>query len=398
MRWTVYLDLDAYYVSVELRDRPELKGKPVIVGPSPKLGPSRGVVLSASYEARAFGVHSAQPVGQADRSCPQAIWIPADFPKYERVAHEVREFLSSMFADVVPHSIDEASVRVNAGSIEEIRGIALDLQSRLNEKFALPCSIGVAMHRIVAKIATDQAKPGGVRVVAPAEVAPFLAPLPVRVVPGVGRKTEEVLRSIGILTIGDLSQRRASDLRRRLGSFADDLIALSKGQPREAEEERDDGPKSRSSERTFEADLDDRARIDGEVRSLAGELAESLQREEVRFQTVVVALRWEDFERTQRGRTLTVAQESAKALADQASRLFAELWEDEQQGKLRKVRMVSVRAERLLPARAHQARLDSYPGEGAVLPKEGHDVTSISGEPRSKRSSLPPKQSGDGLG
>ncbi|HEV8050693.1 MAG TPA: DNA polymerase IV, partial [Thermoplasmata archaeon] len=186
MRWVLYVDIDAYYVSCELRTRPELVGRAVIVGPDPHLGATRGVVLSASYEARAFGVRSAMPVGEAARRCPDAVWLPADFPKYGAMAEEVRTLLRGRFGDVVPLSIDEAAVSVDAADDEAAGAAALSAQTALREQLGLPASIGVATSRTVAKIASDRAKPGGVVVVRPGSVATFLAPLPIRAIPGVG--------------------------------------------------------------------------------------------------------------------------------------------------------------------------------------------------------------------
>src|SRR5580692_10524917 len=198
MRWVVYLDIDAYYVSCELRDRPDLVGRPVIVGPDPGLRPTRGVVLSASYEARKFGVRSAMPAREAARRCPEAVWIAADFPKYGRTAEEVRDLLRARFGEVVPLSIDEAAVGVDAADDGAAGAVAVAVQAEIRTTLGLPVSIGVATSRTVAKIASDRAKPGGVVVVRPESVATFLGPLPIRAVPGVGPKTEARLATYGI--------------------------------------------------------------------------------------------------------------------------------------------------------------------------------------------------------
>lgn len=357
--WVVYVDLDAYYVSCELRDRPELVGQPVIVGPPPAAGPTRGVVLSASYEARKFGVHSAQPASQAARLCPAAVWIAPNFQKYGSVAEEVRALLRGFSPDVLPLSIDEAALRVGPASVEEARALAERVQRALREQLRLPASLGVATTRRVAKIATDRAKPGGIVVVPPGTEATFLAPLPVRAIPGVGPRTEELLHGAGVATIGDLAARRPSDLARAVGSFARDLIELARGEAMDPAEEAA-GPRSRSTDRTFPRDVETWEEIEPAVRELSTDLASSLEREGLRYGGVGVAFRWSDFSRSQRSRALGAAQEGVRALETGATRLARELWESEQGGRRRAVRTLSVRTERLSEARQRQASLDAF--------------------------------------
>jgi nucleotidyltransferase/DNA polymerase involved in DNA repair len=361
MRWTVYVDLDAYYVSVELRERPDLRGQPVIVGPPPTEGPSRGVVLSASYEARKFGVHSAQPAGQAARLCPGAVWIRPDHAKYGRVAHEVREVLRRFSPEVVPLSIDEAAFHSDAESPEGAERVGRDVQSTLRSELGLPASIGIARTRAVAKIATDRAKPGGVVVVAPEREAEFLAPLPVRAIPGVGPKTEELFRSAGVETIGQLAARKPSDLARRVGGYARAWVALAQGRGEDPVEE-DSGPRSRSTDRTFARDLGEWEEIEPAVRESSADLADSLAKEGLRYATVGVAFRWGDFTRTQRSRTLGASHEGSESITTMAVRLARELWEAERLAHGRPVRTLTVRVERLSERRQRQSSLEAYGG------------------------------------
>ncbi len=358
-RWVLYVDLDAYYVSCELRDRPDLVGRPVIVGPPPSDGPSRGVVLSASYEARTFGVRSALPAGAAARMCPDAVWIRPDFEKYERISRDVRTLLREFSDDVVPFSIDEASVAIEASDASAARAVAERIQRALKDRLSLPASIGVATRRVVAKIATDQAKPGGILVVPPEEVVSFVAPLSVRVVPGVGPKTEELLKRHGVSTLGDLAGQRASEVRRWLGEFGVELVALARGRPAE-ESEPSGGPRSRSTDHTFALDVERWEELEPTVRSLAEELANALAREELRYGAVGVAFRWADFSRTQRLRALPAAREGSAPLSERAVRLAHELWEAERAGRRRPVRTVSVRVERLTERTQRQVSLDEF--------------------------------------
>ena len=363
MRWVIYVDLDAFYVACELRERPDLAGRPVIVGPPPAEGPTRGVVLSASYEARKFGIHSAQPAAQAARLCPDAVWIRPDFERYERASQEVRALLHRHSEEVIPFSIDEAAVRLDAGSAEETRDVATRIQREIREELHLPASIGVATSRLVAKIATDRAKPGGILVVPPSEVASFVAPLPLRAIPGVGPKTEALLRRHGFQQIGDLAAARPSEVARWLGAFGRELVALARGAPVE-ESDVEGGPRSRSTDRTLPRDAARWDEVEPNVRALAEALAASLEKEGLRYAAVGVAFRWADFTRTQRIRSLPAAREGPGPMVEQAVRLAHELWETEAAGAGRPVRTVSVRAERLSEKTQRQEVLEAFASYG----------------------------------
>lgn len=358
--WIVYVDLDAFYVSCELRDRPELRGRAVIVGPPPSEGPSRGVVLSASYEARGFGVHSALPVAIAARICPEATWIPPDFRKYEEVSDAVRALLGHYSDDVLPFSIDEAAVVMDPSGPAAARDVAERIQRDLRSSLDLPASIGVATTRIVAKIATDRAKPGGILVVPPEEVARFVGPLPVRSVPGVGPKTDEILRLHGVLTIGDLASHRPSEVAEWIGGFGRELVALAKGTPIEAPEV-SNGPRSRSTDHTYAVDVGAWGDLEPVVRQLARDLSRTLESEGLRYGTVGIAFRWADFTRSHRSRTLAAAHEGPVPLEEVSLRLARELWDAERSGRQRPVRTVSVRVERLSERTQRQVSLDEFP-------------------------------------
>ncbi|HKV89776.1 MAG TPA: DNA polymerase IV [Thermoplasmata archaeon] len=385
MRWTLYVDIDAYYVSCEIRDRPELAGRPVIVGPDPTKGPTRGVVLSASYEARTFGVRSAMPAAEAGRRCPTAVWIPPDFPKYGRIAEEVRALLRGRFTEVAALSIDEVAIGVETDDAAGAERLAREIQGQLRDRLRLPASIGVAPSRTVAKIASDRAKPAGVVVVPPEGVASFLAPLPVRAIPGVGPKTEARLAAHGLGTIGDLAKGLALPARREFGGQGRFWVRLARGEPL-ADSAEDPGPRSRSSDRTFETDVADLREVAVAVDQLARDLAESLAKERLRFQTVALGLRWEDFSRTTRSRTLPVATEGSERLAAVALRLLEELWAEEASERGRRVRTVSVHAERFRPATDRQTRLEAF---GVLGPGEPRDPARVSpGRPASRPGGL----------
>jgi nucleotidyltransferase/DNA polymerase involved in DNA repair len=357
--WVLYVDLDAYYVACELRERPDLVGMPVIVGVAPGTEPSRGVVLSASYEARTFGVHSAMPVATAARLCPNAAWIAPDFRKYERISDEVRALLRPLAERVIPYSIDECVLVPRTASASAAVDLARQVQRELKARLGLGASVGVAASRVVAKIASDRAKPGGVILVRPEEVASFLAPLPVRAIPGVGPKTEELLASHDVHTVGDLASRRASDLVRDLGGFARELVALARGSPTD-EVGSEQGRRSRSADSTFDRDAIEFDQVEPVVRRLAQEVASGLTEEGLRYGAVSVGFRWADFERSQRGRALPASQEGPESLTEEAVHLARGLWGSERSGADRAVRTVSVRAERLSPRTQRQVSLDDF--------------------------------------
>jgi nucleotidyltransferase/DNA polymerase involved in DNA repair len=365
--WIVYVDLDAYYVSCELRERPDLAGRMVVVGPPPGVGPSRGVVLSASYDARALGVRSAMPVGAAARLAPQAIWIPPDFSKYERVAKEVRTLLARFSADVEPLSIDEAAVRIGPGPAERAHALAERIQTALREELRLPASLGVATTRVVAKIATDRAKPGGIVVVAPDEVAAFLAPLPVRAIPGVGPKTEARLTDAGYATIGDLAVPRPAELSKVVGSFARELSALARGTPKESSGSYS-GPRARSTDRTFERDATSWEELAPALAQLASELGETLSADGWRYGSAGVAFRWGDFSRSAHSRALPAVSEGPEPLREWALRLGHELWDRATAEAPRAVRTVSVRVERLAHRSQRQVSLDDFSTQRDTAP------------------------------
>jgi nucleotidyltransferase/DNA polymerase involved in DNA repair len=357
--WIVYVDLDAYYVSCEIRDRPDLVGKEVIVGPPPSGGPTRGVVLSASYEARRHGVRSAMPAQTAARLAPDAVWIRPDFTKYVRASEEVREVLHRFSSEVVPWSIDEAAVGLGSVSASEARSVAEQIQRAIRGELNLPASFGVATSRVVAKIATDRAKPGGIIVVPPDEVAAFLDPLPVRVIPGVGPKTESLLDALDVRTIGELTRRRPQDLERVLGPFARSLLALARGTPVEPREV-DSRPRARSTDQTFGKDASSWEEIAPALAEMAEELGRSLDRHGYRYAAVSVAFRWSDFTRSQHGGVLPGAAEGPIPLREAAVRFGRELWDRNPPAGPHAVRTVSVRAERLARRSRRQTSLADF--------------------------------------
>jgi nucleotidyltransferase/DNA polymerase involved in DNA repair len=360
MRYIAYVDMDAYYVSCEIRERPELEGAPVIVGRAPTTPEARGVVLSASYAARKFGVRSAMPVVQAARRCPQAVWIPPNFEKYGRIAGEIRELLAGRADRVIPLSIDEAALELDLEEPEPVRVWAASVQELLKDRLGLPSSIGGSPYAVVAKIASDAAKPGGIRVVPAEETRTFLAPLPARAIPGIGPKTAQRLEVAGVRTVGELAESSHELLRRLLGHYGEEVQSLARGTPTRALSRlpEDRGPRQHSLDRTLAKDTRDGGEIKQMLTEMAGELAGALHQEGLRYQSIVVRLRWEDFSQSQRGRQLPALHEGTAMLAAEAVRLGHELLERERGERDRAVRRVSLSAGSFAPRRGRQLVLD----------------------------------------
>jgi DNA polymerase-4 len=364
VRWIVHVDMDAYYVSCEIRGRPELAEAAVIVGPNPAEGASRGVVLSASYPARAKGVRSALPVALAAARCPEAIWIAPDFPKYERTAQEIRGLLRARADRVVPLSIDEAAMELERPDPGSVAAWAREVQAEIREKLRLPASFGASPYAIVAKVATDRAKPAGVRVVPAEETAEFLSPLPVDALPGIGPKTSERLGAISVHTVGDLAGAELSLLRPILGRGAASWRTLARGKPGPefADLPPDAGPVQRSVDRTLARDTDDPEELFPILETMAEELAREVEAGGHRYQAVVVRLRWSDFSQLQRGRKLPAPAAGAALLRREAVKLAGALLERERAGGGRRVRRLSLAVGELTPRTAGQRPLDAFGG------------------------------------
>lgn len=304
MRATIlHVDLDAFFAAVEQRDRPELRGKPVIVGGG---GPNdRGVVSAASYEARAFGVHSAMPLRTAGALCPGGVFLPVDGRKYTAVSREVMAILRRFTPRVEQVSIDEAFLDVYGS--EALFGdppeIAAAIRAAIRTELGLTASVGVATSKLVAKVASDLRKPDGLVVVAAGEEAAFLAQLPIGRLWGVGEKTRQVLGEFGVGTIGDLARLPEDVLRRRLGAHGPELSARARGidaSPVEGGQE----AKSVSHEHTFDVDTNEWEVIERTLLALSEGVAGRLRAGGVRASTIAVKVRDSDFATRTRQRTL----------------------------------------------------------------------------------------------
>jgi DNA polymerase-4 len=343
----LHVDMDAFFASVEVQRRPELRGRPVLVG-----GSTRGVVAAASYEARRYGVRSAMPMSQALRLCPNAVVLPPDRGAYSAASAQVMGILRSITPLVEPLSLDEAflDVRGAVGLLGRPAELAAQIRARIVETTGLTCSVGVAPTKFVAKVASARCKPNGMLVVPVAGVLTFLHPLPVTALWGVGARTAEPLRGLGVRTIGELAVMPIDVLRRAVGAAAaDHLAALAQGRDPRAVSP-DDVEKSMSAESTYDTDLTELTQINRELLRLADEVSRRLRERSMVARTVGIKIRYADFRTVTRVRTLPDWVDSGSVLHHTALELYQGLELDRP-----RVRLVGVKAEGLRDvSSAHQ--------------------------------------------
>jgi DNA polymerase IV len=288
--FVAHFDLDAFYASVAVRDDPRLRGKPVAIAGKSR----RAVVLTASYEARPYGVRSAMPLYKARLACADLIVVPPDMQKYRTVSNEVFAVLGRQGRPVERLSLDEAFVALGKTSLERARGLAESLRREIFDATQLTVSAGVATGKMIAKIASDTCKPDGLLAIAPGEEAAFLAPLPVARLWGIGPKMQTRLNIFGVITIGELTALDDASLRELFGSWWPEVRDLARGiDRRRVEPVRE--TKSISTEETFEYDVRDESRLIDVLRDQVRELAEALERERTVAQTIGVKIKRGDF-------------------------------------------------------------------------------------------------------
>ena len=326
-RVIIHVDMDAFFASVEQRDAPHLKGKPVVVGADPKGGQGRGVVSTCSYEARRFGIHSAMPISLAYQRCPQAVFLPGNFKKYREVSEEIFNILYNFTPHIEPVSIDEAFLDIT-GSFhfyETPFKTALAIKDQIKKKVQLTASIGIAPVKMVAKIASDYAKPDGLLEVKEEDVLNFLWPLTINKLWGVGPKTQEMLNKIGIKTIGELAHQSPEVLYERFGEHGLHLYDLANGlDPREVIG--DDEIKSVSHEHTFETDTDNREEIYKIILELSEKLSRRLRKLELKAKTLTFKIRLKGFKTYTRALTLAERTNFFDTIHQKSKELFDEFF------------------------------------------------------------------------
>jgi DNA polymerase-4 len=355
LRKIIHVDMDAFYASVEIRERPELRGKPVIVGGSPE---GRAVVCSASYEARRFGVRSAMACSRARRLCPDAVFVHPNFERYTEVSARIREIFREVTDWVEPLSLDEAYLDVtqNHRGQRQASKLAEWIRSEIRSRTGLTASAGVAPNKLVAKIASDYRKPDGLTVVAPERVEAFMAPLGVGRLWGVGEKTEARLKELGLCTVADLRARTSGELERLLGGLGPELHRQAWGiDHREVVSHWE--PRSRGSERTFSRDIQESGRLLDVVDELAGEVVGEIRRLAKPARTVTLKIRYDDFRTITRSQTLASPTDELAVVAPLVRELLFRNTE------------VGVRPVRLLGV-----SLSGFGGEGRGQGEDGEEA------------------------
>lgn len=342
-RHILHVDLDAFFVAVEQARDPSLAGKPVVVGGDPN---GRGVVATASYEARVFGVHSAMPLRTAKRLAPDAIYLRGDFKEYQRVSRAFHQILTGYTPLVESGGLDEAFLDITG--CEAITGpprdAAASIRARVRGELGIAASVGIATSKLVAKIASDEAKPDGVCHVVEGTEAAFLAPMPLRALPMLGPSTEQRLSGLGISTLGQLAEVPVSTLEGLFGPHGAVISARARG----VDTSRVGGEhqaKSISREGTFAADVADPAHLRAVLRSFAESVGAQLRHQQLRARTVSLKLRFEDFTTVNRSTTLDRPASSDGAIFDAANTLLNRL----RQAERRPVRLIGVGTSNFVP-------------------------------------------------
>ncbi len=323
-RTILHVDMDAFYAAVEVREDPSLRGKPVIIGSAPRQGRGRGVVSTANYEARRYGIHSAMPISQAWRRCPGGAYVRPRIAFYAEISGRIFDIFRSFTDQVETLSLDEAFLDVTASRRLFGTGpeIATRIRRRIAEEERLTASVGVASNKYVAKVASDLRKPDALVVVPPGTEREFLAPLPVSRLWGAGPKVQTRLARLGLKTIGDLARNKPgfleASLGRKLGRRLHELangVDVRRVDPRP-------GRKSLGKEVTFPSDVEDRSRVERTLLALCEGVAQSLRKKGIAGRTVQLKLRWDGFETHTRQRTLERPADMTEAIWPVARELF----------------------------------------------------------------------------
>lgn len=353
-RIILHVDMDSFFASVEMREHPELKGKPVVVGADPQQGQGRGVVSTCSYEARKYGIHSAMPISKAYQLCPHAVFLPVNFPLYRTVSARVMGILRKYAESFQQVSIDEAYLDVSGlGNYEAAEECARVIKEEIRAAEGITCSIGIGPGKTVAKIASDYQKPDGLTVVRPDEVADFLSPMPVGKIPGIGNKTASVLNGMGIITIGQLAASDVQELIARFGRWGIAMQELARGIDRREVRERG-GRKSIGREMTFAEDTNDTDMILSRLDALAGDVHATLKKQGLRFRNLTIKVRYARFATYTKSYTADHFTDDLTSIQRIARMLVREFLDDQ------KIRLIGIRLARFDQNAARQATIDEF--------------------------------------
>lgn len=320
LRKIIHIDMDAFYASVEQRDEPSLLGKPVVIGGKPN---SRGVVSTASYEARKFGIHSAMPIMEAFRRCPQAIFLPVNMKKYQEVSLQIRQIFMTYTPVVEPLSLDEAFLDVTGSTslFGPADSIALDIKQRIKQELNLTASVGIASNKFLAKLASDLQKPDGFVIVQPDRVQELLDPLSVERLWGVGERTAEQLHKLNVKTIKDLRCLELGYLTKLFGGVGSQLYHLARGiDERPVESEKI--VKSIGRETTFSTDIENIDTLETTLLKLAIDVGKRLRKVGLRGKTITLKIRYDDFRTVSHSHTLPQSTDLDNIIFSEARNLL----------------------------------------------------------------------------
>lgn len=341
MRAVLHLDMDAFFAAVEQREVPALAERPVIIGGDPSAG--RGVVSTCNYPAREYGVHSAMPVVEAQRRCPDAVFISPDHAKYREASEEVMAFLATRAVRMDQLSIDEAYLELEVDRFRDAVGRAAEIREEVADRFDLTCSIGVSDSCTTAKIASDRNKPDGLTVVPPDDVEGFLGELPVGRIPGVGDSTEERLRREGMTDIGDIQAVSPDRMQDLLASHGLSIHQKAMGR-HERTIGQDSERKSIGTEDTFRDDIGELDRLRGHADRLVGAVVERAGAKGYRFSTIELKIRTADFETMTRQVTRDVPTQDRVMTQEQVRSLLGAVYEEGTEYRLLGVRVSGLQA------------------------------------------------------
>jgi DNA polymerase IV (DinB-like DNA polymerase) len=363
LRIIFHVDMDQFFAAVEEREHPEFRGKPVVVGADPKGGKGRGVVSTCNYEARKFGIHSGMPISRAWHRCPEAIYVIPNFKLYVETSLRIMKTLRRHADKFEQWGLDEAFLDVTpkVANFEEAIKLAEKIKREIREREKLTCSIGIGPNKLVAKIASDFKKPDGLTVVRVNDVEEFLAPLPVRKLLWVGKKTEHKLNEMGIRTIGDLAAFDVSELVEKFGVMGKQYHLSAHGID-ESEVSEKGEIKSVGRETTFETNTDDYDLVLKTLEELSLKVHREVSEREMLFKTVTIKIRYGNFETHTHGKTLASFTNRLQDLQKAASELAQAYLREN-----RMIRLVGVRVSSLTSRKGQRTLSNAQAGVGASL-------------------------------
>jgi DNA polymerase IV (DinB-like DNA polymerase) len=355
-RIILHVDMDSFFAAVEAKENPDLKGLPVVVGSDPKGGSGRGVVSTCSYEARKYGIHSAMPISKAYKLCPDAVFLPVNMKLYSEVSIKVMEILRGFSEKFQQVSVDEAYLTPGPEirNFEEAALFALRIKDEIQKQETITCSVGVGPNKLIAKIGSGFQKPDGLTVVRPEDVREFLFPLSVSKLPGIGEKTTEVLKEIGISKVEELANCDIQVLSEKFGKMGFRMKQMANGLDFEGFQERE-SVKSISRHGTFEEDTSDPLKILCSLETLAESVHNSLLKNRFLFKTVTLMVRFEDFSTYTRSKTVPIWTSDLFVIKRTAIQLLSEFI-----GR-QKLRLVGVGVSKLRERDEKQTLITDFP-------------------------------------